>query len=395
MKQSISKFVAIAAVAGSAANVAHAQSSVTIYGIVDTSVNYTSKALISGSTNTGSKMSVDSGINSGSRLGFKGSEDLGGGLSAVFQLEIGYKADTGAFDGTNNGVANTNTLFRRLSVVGLNGNWGSVLLGRQTDAVYQYNQWTSVADFGGITGNVGHNLDRLEGTRVNNAVRYNSPTFGGLSGSILYGFGEVAGSSSAGQAFGAGLQYVNGPLGVFTAYYQSKLNADATATSSDTATLVAGNGKAGDTALKVFNLGASYQAGPARLYGNWSQVKQPLATTATVPASGVLPTGYIIGGANNNKANVFELGVNYAMTPTLALIGSVQRTNLNYAGTSNTGKLTQLNIGTIYSLSKRTDIYTVLAHLRASDTYNPGAEGTAAGMNNNQSVFTVGLRHKF
>jgi len=51
--------------------------------------------------------------------------------------------------------------------------------------------------------------------------------------------------------------------------------------------------------------------------------------------------------------------------------------------------------GTIYSLSKRTDIYTVLAHLRASNTYNPGAEGTAAGMNNNQSVFTVGLRHKF
>lgn len=395
MKQSISKLVAIAAVAGGAVNVAHAQSSVTIYGIIDTSVNYTSKALVSGSTNTGSKLSVDSGINSGSRLGFKGNEDLGGGLNAVFQLEIGFKSDTGALDGTNNGVANTNTLFRRLSVVGLNGNWGTVLLGRQTDTALQYNQWTSVVDFGGIVGNVGHNLDRLEGTRVNNSIRYNSPTFSGLSGSVLYGLGEVADKTSAGQSFGVGLQYANGPLGLFTTYYQSKLSADATATSSDTATLVAGNGKAGDTALKVFSLGASYQAGPARLYGNWSQVKQPLATTAAVPTTGILPSGYVIGGANNDKANIFELGINYALTPTLALISSVQRTNLSYAGTSNSGKLTQLNIGTIYSLSKRTDIYTVLAHLRASNTYNPGAEGTAAGMNNNQSVFTVGLRHKF
>lgn len=388
--------VAFAAVAGSTIPVAHAQSSVTIYGIIDTSINYTSKALIPGTTATGSRMSVDSGINSGSRMGFKGAEDLGGGMHAVFQLEIGLNSDTGSLDGSNNGVANTNTLFRRLSVVGLDGHWGTVLLGRQTDAAYQYNQWTSVGDFGGITGNVGHTRDRLEGTRINNTVRYNSPTFNGFSASVLYSLGEVADNTDAGQSFGAGAQYLNGPLALFSAYYVTKLSADASPTSSDTATLVAGNGKAGDTALKVFNLGASYQAGPARLYANWSQLKQPLALTAAVPDSGVLPAGYIIGGVNNDKTNIFELGVNYALTPTLALIGSTQRTIVNYAGNSSIkGKLTQLNIGTIYLLSKRTDIYTVLANLRANHTYNPGAEGTAAGLNSNQNVFTVGLRHKF
>lgn len=381
---------------GSIANAAQAQSQVGVYGIIDASVNYTSKATIAGLANaTGSKISTDSGVNSGSRLGFKGTEDLGGGLSSVFQLETGFKSDTGALDGTNNGVANTNTLFRRLAVVGLSAGWGTVLLGRQTDAVYQYNQWTSVGDFGGITGAVGHNLDRLEGTRVNNAIRYNSPVMAGFSASMLYGFGEVAGQNASGQSTGIGAQYINGPLALFGAYFQSRLTADATATSSDTATLVAGNGKAGDVAIKVMNLGVSYQAGPARWYANGSQVRQPLATTAVVPASGILPSGYVIGGQNNDKTRIAEIGVNYALSSSLALISSVQRTTVDYAGSHASGRLTQFNIGVDTLLSKRTDIYTVIAHLRADNTYNPGAEGTAAGLNNNQTVLTLGVRHKF
>lgn len=386
------------AMLGVVAGIAQAQSAVTIYGILDTSVSYTNKTLLPGTKTgaTGSKLSVDSGVNSGSRLGFKGAEDLGGGLKALFQLEMGFKVDTGVLDGSNNGAANTSTLFRRLSVVGLSGNFGSVLLGRQSDLAYQLNQWTSVGDFGGITGAVGHSLDRFEGTRTNNSIRYDTTNYGGFSASAIYGMGEVPGQNAAGHALGLGGQYVRGPLALFAAYYQSRLGAAATDISSDTSTLVPGNGKAGDIALKVFNLGTSYQAGPARLYANWSQVRQPLATVAAIPISGVLPSGYIIGGVNNRKANIYELGVNYAITSPLHLIASVQHSVLDFAGNGlPTGKLTQVNLGIDYFLSKRTDLYAVVSDLRAENTYNPGVDSSAAGQNNNQTVISLGIRHRF
>lgn len=390
-------FIALTALSA-IANVAQAQSSVSIYGIVDTGVSYTSKALIPGTTTgaTGSKMSVDSGLNSGSRLGFKGTEDLGGGLSALFQLEMGFKMDTGALDGSNNGAANTSTLFRRLSVVGLSSSYGTILLGRQTDLAYQSGQFTSVADFGGITGAVGHNLDRFEGLRTNNSIRFNSATYSGFSASAIYGFGEVAGQNDAGQAVGLGAQYANGPLTVFTGFYQSRLGAAATDISSDTSTLVAGNGKAGDIAVKVVNLGASYLLKDTRIYANWSQIKQPLATIAAVPGTGILPSGYIIGGANNDKTNVYEIGANYSFTAPLHIIASAQHSVLNFAGSGHPqGKLTQLNLGVDYFLSKRTDLYAIASNLRASSTYNPGVDGTAAGQNNNQTVLSVAVRTRF
>lgn len=377
---------------------ANAQTSVTVYGLLESGVNYTNRALVPGTTTgaTDSRLALDSGTFQGSRLGFRGTEDLGGGLSAWFRLENGFKNDTGALDGSNNGVANTNTLFRRFAAVGLSGPFGNVGLGRQTDWAYQLYKWTSVADFGGYTGAVGHNLDRMQGVRTNNSIVYTSPSIGGFTANAMYGLGEVAGSTSAGQAIGVGGQYERGPLGLGIAYYQSKLGANATNTSSDTSNLVPGTGRAGDVALKVFNLVGSYQAGPARLYANWSQVRQPLAVTAPIPATGVLPTGYTVGGANNNKANIYELGVNYAFSGQLNLMASVQHNVLNYAGNSSLeGKLTQLNIGADYFISKRTDVYAVLSELNAKNAYNPGVTGVAAGLNNDQLVLGVGIRHRF
>ncbi|PUA18634.1 porin [Glaciimonas sp. PCH181] len=393
-------FVVLAAL-GSIAGAVQAQSSVTIYGVIDTSVTYTRKALLPGTTSgaTGSKLSLDSGLNSGSRLGFKGIEDLGGGLKALFQLEMGFANDTGALDGTNNKAPNTNTLFRRKSVVGLSGNFGSVLLGRQTDFLQDIFIWTSVADFGGATGTVGHYLDRTEGARTNNSIRYDTPNFDGFTAGTMIGLGEVTGQTSAGQSFALGAQYANGPLGLFAAYYQSKLGtpptAPATSTSSDTAGLVAGNGVAGDTAIKVFSLGASYQAGPARLYANWSNAKQPQALAGVVPASGILPSGFTVGGVNNRQANLYELGVNYAISGPLRLLASVQHNRLDFVGGKTKGKLTQINLGTDYFFSKRTDVYVFASNLKATDAYNPGVEGNAAGLNKSQVAVTVGLRHRF
>jgi len=397
MKKSLIALAVLGAIAGAA----QAQSSVTIYGIVDTGIVYTSKVSTATganglSSNNGSKFSVNSGVIQGSRLGFKGVEDLGGGLKALFQLEAGFNNDNGALNGQDK-VSGTTNLFRRKSVVGLGGNFGSVLLGRQTDILDDVSQWTSVQDFGGVTGSVGHNFDRLEGTRTNNSIRYNTPDLSGFTGSLIYGFGETAGKTSAGQSFGLGGQYANGPLGLFAAYYQSKLGTTASDTSILGSTAFAGHGSAGDTALKTFSLGASYQVGPARLYGNWSRTKQPLAFSSTAATTGVIqPGSFIVGGFNNTKADIFELGVNYAVTAPLHLLASVQYNKLTFADAGSAkGKLTQINLGTDYFLSKRTDLYAFVSNLRAKDSVNPGVFGDSTGSDNNQTAVAVGIRHKF
>ncbi|AIY42738.1 Outer membrane protein [Collimonas arenae] len=398
MKKSLIALAVLGVIAGAA----QAQSSVTIYGIVDTGIVYTNPVYNSSTGTTGSKFSVNSGVIQGSRLGFKGVEDLGGGLKALFQLEAGFSNDTGALQKDPNG---SSALFRRKSVVGLGGNFGSVLLGRQTDILDDVSQWTSVQDFGGVTGNVGHNLDRLEGTRTNNSIRYNTPDLSGFTGSLIYGFGETAGQTSSGQSFGLGGQYANGPLGLFAAYYQSKLGTGnaLTTNTSDVSLLgasFAGVGNPGDTALKTFSLGASYQVGPARLYGNWSRVKQPLAYAPTQVTTGILqPGGFTVGSFNNKKADIFELGVNYAVTAPLHLLASVQYNKLTFVndglGDPTKGRLLQINLGTDYFLSKRTDLYAFVSNLRAKDAINPGVYGDSTGSDNNQTAVAVGIRHKF
>ncbi|WP_395827019.1 porin [Collimonas sp.] len=400
MKKSLIALAVLGAIAGAA----QAQSSVTIYGIVDTGITYANKVSTANagpngtSSANGSKFSVDSGVIQGSRLGFKGVEDLGGGLKALFQLEAGFRNDTGALQSDTGST----TLFRRKSVVGLGGDFGSVLLGRQTDVLGDVSQWTSVQDFGGVTGAVGHNLDRLEGTRTNNSIRYNTPNVAGFTGSLIYGFGETAGQTSSGQSFGLGGQYANGPLGLYAAYHQSKKGT----TPSDVSLVNSAPnfvGNPGDTALKVFSLGASYQAGPARLYGNWSRAKRPLASawngTAALSAASGTPNFYSVGSINNSKADIFELGVNYAVTAPLHLLAAVQYNKLTFvpdtSALNNTGKLIQYNLGTDYFLSKRTDLYAFASFLQAKNAVNPGVEGSGTGAANNQTAVTVGIRHKF
>ena len=386
------------AVLGAFAGAAQAQSSVTIYGIVDTGIAYSSKVVNAAGTGTGSKFEVKSGVIQGSRLGFKGVEDLGGGLSAIFNLEAGFNNDVGT---SGQGGA----LFGRKSVVGLSGGFGTVLLGRQTDFADTISAYTSVGDFGGITGNVGHNLDRLEGFRSNNSISYTTANLNGFTGNLFYGFGEQAGQTSAGQAFGAGLKYDNGPLGLGAAYYQSK--AGTTPADTTLGAVGATSNNNGASAIKAFNLVASYQFGPARVYGNWSRVKQPLATAAAVPtqlvtnaaAAGTITSysnAYAIGGVNNDKTDTFELGTAYSLSPSLKLLAAVDHSRINYVGDSRKGKLTQISLGADYWLSKRTDLYAFVANLRATDTVNPGIIGTnTTGNDNSQTAVAVGVRHKF
>jgi predicted porin len=414
------------AVLGAFAGAAQAQSSVTIYGIVDTGITYTSKVATGTGTNTGSKFAVNSGNIQGSRIGFKGVEDLGGGLSAVFQLETGFTNDNGGLQGSDS-VTSSN-LFRRKSVVGLSGGFGTVLLGRQTDFADTISAYTSVNDFGGVTGNVGHNLNRLEGTRTNNSVSYTTANLSGFTGNLIYGFGETAGKTSAGQSFGLGAKYDNGPLGLGANYYQSKQgstpsdtaliqgvapagNASATALAAYKAAGDVNSANVGNTAVKVFNLVASYQFGPARVYGNWSRVKQDLNTAAnvaalrsTVPAGSTVAVVSPLTAANRaaaatlglaTKADIYELGTAYSLSPSLKLLAAVEYTTASFDGLNGKGKLTQYNLGADYWLSKRTDLYAFVNNLRAKDMKNPGVFGDSTGSDASQTAVTVGVRHKF
>jgi predicted porin len=386
------------AVLGAFAGAANAQSSVTIYGIVDTGVVYQSK-VATATGGTGTKFGLNSGVIQGSRIGFKGVEDLGGGLSAVFNLETGFTNDNGGLQGSD--ATTGSNLFRRKSVVGLAGNFGTVLVGRQTDFADTISAYTAVQDFGGWINNSGSSLDRLQGTRTNNSISYTTANLSGFTGNLMYGFGETAGQTSAGQSFGVGGKYDNGPLGLGINYYQSKAGATpsdvslipATSTTASVNTLAANSGS---TAQKVLNVAASYQFGPARVYGNYSRVKQDLNNQANLTAVGVgsLTTVTNRTLARSNKADIYEIGTAYSLSPSLKLLAAVDHTRANFDGVSNKAKLTQVSLGTDYWLSKRTDLYAFLAYTKASDMVNPGVSDST-GTDGNQGAVAVGIRHKF
>jgi len=199
---------------------AFAQSSVTMYGVLDAGVNYAS----TGTTSTaGDVVSLQSGISTPSRIGFKGAEDINGDLKAIFDLEAGIQLNNG--QSTESG-----TLFNRQSWVGLTGDFGSVTVGRQFTPMY--NAVYAIDPFElGMAGNAG-NMMHLGGgnwagsTLVggdtagllngggsqsqNNSLRYISHDWHGFSLEGNYGFGQQAGNTSAGTETGATVNFANG-----------------------------------------------------------------------------------------------------------------------------------------------------------------------------------------
>ena len=252
MKKSL---VALAVLA--AAGAASAQSSVTLFGIVDAGISYTD-AKTNLATGGSSKQSqygmTNSGYNS-SRLGFRGTEDLGGGLAAGFWLEAPLGNDSGSISNSN--------FFNRRSTVSLSGGFGEIRLGRDYTPTF-WND-TTFDPFGtnGVGTNVinaakgGANILGTSGvsdiasTRASNSVGYFlPPNLGGFYGQVMYSFDEnisnnTGFNSQQGRYAGGRIGYANGPLDVAVAYGQTK--------AVDTA--------AAETTVKTFNLGASYDLG--------------------------------------------------------------------------------------------------------------------------------------
>lgn len=338
---------------------ANAQTNVTIYGVVDIGINYDN-----GTSAAGKTLALKSGQQSGSRLGLKGTEDLGSGMSASFVLENGFNADDGS-------LANGGRLFGRQAWVGLNGNFGSVKLGRQYSATY--NALNAIDPFGlnqaGDAQRVyGYALGKVDPiSRSDNTVAYTSPGFNGVMLSAGYKFGETAGSFNTGSSKFAGAAYVKGPLNLQLSYQST----DGVALVAATTALGALSTSAGlgSTTVNVKNLfaGGMCDFGMAKLHAGIGDTRLEATGSAKIVnyllgLSAALGSGTAHGSWNRN--NVRQLS----------------------AGASN-----QYGLGYSYPLSKRTNFYTSASYTRNDSSVRLNAASNGAS----DREFQAGIRHMF
>lgn len=332
----------VAALVASLPLVASAQSSVTVYGVVDASVAREDTDTVAG----GSRTVLASGNQSTSRFGFKGQEDIGNGLKAIFNLEAGYNVDTGAGD---------SALFGRRAVVGLEGSFGNVVLGRE---------YTPVADVANATdingqGFYGTNLSSF-GTgkltrRISNSVSYRSASaLGGFKLGAAYGLGETTTGPSK-DLMGVSVAYASENLYIGGAYHQFE------------------NVAAGDD--KEWMVGAAYKIGAIEFRGNYM----------TADPEGAL-----------NEYEQANLGASYTFGAN-KIYFNAQRNELETGAKGNL-----FSLAYSYSLSKRTNVYAAYASMRnnASGAFGITSAGSSvalpAGITGaDPQALAIGLRHSF
>jgi predicted porin len=387
MKKSLLALAALGAFAG----VAHAQSSVTLYGIVDEGFNI--------NTNAGGKhlYNLSSGVLQGSRWGLRGTEDLGGGLKAIFVLENGFDTNTGK-------LGQGGLLFGRQAFVGLSSNYGSITLGRQYDSAVDYVGPLEVGDqWGGyITAHPG-DLDNLNNDyRVNNSIKFTSNNYNGLTFGGLYSLGGVAGETGRNQIFSLGAGYANGPLVLGAAYLNARNPAVSffgNNTSTPTPSAVTSPVIAGYTSANTYQViaaGGAYTFGAATIGGTYSNTKfMNLGSSAASPFSGQTAT------FNNGEVNF-----KYQLTPALLVGAAYDYTRGSKIEGNSAPEYHQGSLGIDYFLSKRTDIYIVGVYQHAlGDTLSTtgtkvvpavaSISNLTASANQNQLTARVGIRTKF
>jgi predicted porin len=377
------------AVLSTVATAAQAGSSATIYGNVDTGVVYSNKAYNMLDDEDVANYGIIPSVTQGSYLGFKGTEDLGDGLEASFELEAG--------------LSSSSNLFRQKSVVGLhNKSFGSILLGVQPGVIDDYQPFPT-----GTARPVDHSLDYSKGTQSKNSIRYNTPNISGFTASLTGSSSENTGPNATGSSFGVGGKYTNGAQDWYTAYYHAqRAKVSDPLKDAEGEIRMPASAAAGDTGLYVFSVGTGYHSGPAYLYGNWSFLRQPFALGfSTVEPENMfnLQTGtfkaFMTGMDNNSKACTYNLGVNYSATENLHLLADASYERGEYlsdgSGDIETpAHLTKVTLGANYSLSKFTNLYALASHMRAHEQINPGVVGNSV-LHSSQTSVSIGIRQKF
>ncbi|RBL80035.1 porin [Streptomyces cavourensis] len=368
------KTLLAAALLAGFAGVAQAETSVTLYGIIDTGLGYNK---ISGGTDAqnGSKFGMINGVQNGSRWGLRGSEDLGDGLRAVFQLESG-------FDSGNGTSAQGGRLFGRQATVGLaSDSWGQLDFGRQTNIASKY--FGSIDPFGAGFGqaNIGMGLSATNTVRYDNMVMYQTPSFSGFQFGVGYSFNaNDTNTAQTGfrtadntRAITTGLRYVNGPLNAALTFDQ--LNASNKLTQGQV-----------DATPRQYTIGGSY---------DFEVVKLALAYARTTDgwfgSQDVKTSAGTIGFGSNAfadgfKANSFMVGLSAPIGGASSLFGSWQMVKPgNDKLTGDDANMNVFNLGYTYDLSKRTNLYAYGSYAK-NYAFVDDLKSTAVG---------VGIRHRF
>ncbi|QSN64926.1 porin [Caballeronia sp. M1242] len=377
----------IVGVLGAFAASAQAQSSVTLYGMLDAGLVYANNA--GGHSN----WQQGSGSVSDTYFGLRGSEDLGGGLHALFKLESGFNLNNGGF--------NQDGMFNRQAYVGLQSDqFGTVTLGRQYDSMVDFLGPLSEAGAG-----YGNNLsahpfdnDNLDNSfSIKNSVKYRSANYAGFKFGGLYGFSNDAGQFSNNRAWSAGASYTAGPLNFAAAYLQTNNSRNFNTGGAVTA----GQSNKGNLTAdlqRTFGAGVNYAYGPATVGFVWTNTHYDgLIAASQGGTSFTLPTG------TNLHLNNFELNGRYALTPALNLDAAYTYTDGKLTGSNGTGdpKWHTVSLQADYSLSRRTDVYVEGVYQHASGQLgNAGANVAiintlSPSTSQNQVAAAVGLRHRF
>jgi predicted porin len=350
-----------------------AQSSVTLYGLAD--VWFGSTSVDKGDKNGSlSQTKLDSGGFNTSRWGMKGSEDLGGGLKANFNLESHIYMDTGA--GSPDGL-----LFNRAAWVGLSGGFGALQLGRMTSTVFNV-AGASDAMFDGTTFSPVNNIGRVTDTppaigggaktgntnRFSNAVSYSIPTMSGFNATIQYALGENKDAlGAADSAWGLNATYAAGPVGVQFAYQVESCKVAGRVTGTGTALC------AGGTQDREYTfLGGSYDFGAAVLKATYGHTAN-------------------IAGLNGANSDEYQIGVDVPVSPALILSASYAAADDNSTQSKAVGATGDVSregygLGVKYILSKRTFLY---------GAYESDTETRPGKLDYEHSVFAVGVQHRF
>jgi predicted porin len=377
---------------------AHAQSSVTLYGIIDNGIAWSNSVASSITGKGASRWSMATGWGSGDRVGFTGREDLGGGLAAIFRLEAG-------FSGINGSSSQGGRLFGRQAYVGIaSERYGQVTFGRQYDFTFDYvAPLLSWLQFGSIYGaHIGDVDDTFQTFRLDNTVKYEVNPITGLRLGAIYAFSNQA-SGAQGQgfannrAYGFGVDYQRGPLHAVASYLQLN-NPSAGLASGTNPDGAIGNEYSGSTSIfynagfverqRISALGAGYKFGAA-------------AVNVVVT-----DTRLNYRGGHSMRVDNYEVNGRYNFTPALmAGVGYIYTDGNGYTGTGATSFATgdrpkwhQVNAGLSYLLSKRTDLHLSMIYQRlAGDASTVAINffGPAGAGRSSQIAVLAGLRHRF
>jgi predicted porin len=350
---------------------AQAQSSVTIYGSIDAGVSSFNDELGARSTK------LDTGNRSPNRFGFRGSEDLGDGMHALFGLEGGFNAD----DGT---LKRANTLFNRAAWVGLSSDAGTLSLGHMPDFMYDYLRFTGNGFQTSLyffhPGNLDNQANQFQ---IDNAVKYESPTFHGFTFGAMNGFGEHADDFNQGRSYSLGLRYAGDNLRGAAAYTVSNnrsLNLGATlGLDSLLGQTLSSNAVAPNATYTNFNADKMTSAGITAAYRIGRFTPNAMVTQIRLDAP----------GGSATMRNV-ELGTRIATARSNTVGVSLAASRLESV------RWNQFNLIDMVSLSPHTTVYAAAAFQRASgDDAHAVIQGALPASGQSQRVLRLGIDHAF